>query len=256
MNAPLAGRHALVTGAGGGIGRAIALALAGEGANLTLLGRHEGRLDATADAAGGAFTVAADVRHADSVDRAFVAASERFGPVDILVNAAGMATSAPFRRTPADDWHDVIDANLNGVFHCCRNAIGPMLEARWGRIVNVASTAGLRGYRYVTAYCAAKHGVIGLTRALALETADAGITVNAVCPGYTETTMLEETLAAIVARTGRSAESVRATLLRATPRGAFTQSVEVANAVTWLCLPGSEAVTGQAIAVDGGETAG
>ena len=256
MTPALGGRHALITGAGGGIGAAVAVALAGEGANLTLAGRDVGRLEKTAEEIGGAFTVAIDVRHHESVADGFRAALERFGPIDILVNAAGLASSAPLRRTSLENWHDLIDVNLAGVFLCCREAVGPMIDAGYGRIVNVASTAGLRGYRYVSAYCAAKHGVIGLTRALALETAAAGVTVNAVCPGYTETTMLEETIANIVAKTGTSAESARATLLRETPRGAFVQPVDVASAVAWLCLPGTEAVTGQAIAVDGGELAG
>ena len=256
MTAPLAGRHALITGAGGGIGAAIALALAGEGANLTLAARQLGRLEAVAEEVGGAFTIEMDVRHESSVESGFRAAADRFGPVDILVNAAGLASSAPLRRTSSEAWRDQIAVNLEGVFLCCRQAVGPMIDAGYGRIVNVASTAGLRGYRYVASYCAAKHGVIGLTRALALETAEAGVTVNAVCPGYTETPMLEETIANIVAKTGRSAENARAALLEATPRGTFARPVDVANAVAWLCLPGAEAITGQAIAVDGGELAG
>jgi len=256
MTPELAGRHALVTGGAGGIGTAIAVALSGHGASVTLLGRDRERLDRAGAAVGAAFAVVADVRDARSVAAGFDAARERFGKIDMLINAAGIASSARFSEIDAVDWQEMLDVNLSGVYRCVQQALGPMLDARFGRIVNVASTAGLRGYRYVAAYCAAKHGVIGLTRSLALETANSGVTVNAVCPGYTETAMLEETIANIVATTGRTADASRTALLRDTPRGAFTRPVEVANAVAWLCLPGSEAVTGQAIGVDGGELAG
>lgn len=256
MTPGLGGRHALVTGGAGGIGAAAAIVLAGHGANVTLLGRDQTRLNRTTATIGGAVAVVADVRDPISVASAFAAAKEHFGPIDILVNAAGVSGSAPFAEIEPVDWHETLDVNLNGVFHCCQAALATMLDARYGRIVNVASTAGLRGYRYVAAYCAAKHGVVGLTRALALETASSGITVNAVCPGYTDTAMLDETVANIVATTGRTADAARAALLRDTPRGAFTRPVEVANAIAWLCLPGSEAVTGQAITIDGGELAG
>jgi len=252
----LAGRHAFVTGGGGGIGSAAAIALAGHGANVTLAGRDRGRLDRASDAIGAAAVVSIDVRDEASVKQAFATARERFGDIDILVNAAGYAHSAPARTTSLDQWREAIDVNLTGVFLCSREALGPMLDARFGRIVNVASTAALRGYRYVAAYCAAKHGVIGFTRALALETAASNVTVNAVCPGYTQTPMLDETIANIVAKTGRSAAQARDALLKETPRGTFVQPAEVAEAVAWLCLPGAEAVTGQAIAVDGGELAG
>ncbi|HYK54531.1 MAG TPA: SDR family NAD(P)-dependent oxidoreductase [Candidatus Eremiobacteraceae bacterium] len=252
----LAGRHAFVTGGGGGIGSAAAIALAGHGANVTLAGRDRGRLDRASAAIGAAAVVSIDVRDEASVKQAFATARERFGDIDILVNAAGYAHSAPARTTSLDQWREAIDVNLTGVFLCSREALGPMLDARFGRIVNVASTAALRGYRYVAAYCAAKHGVIGFTRALALETAASNVTVNAVCPGYTQTPMLDETLANIVGKTGRSAAQARDALLKETPRGSFVQPAEVAEAVAWLCLPGAEAVTGQAIAVDGGELAG
>jgi NAD(P)-dependent dehydrogenase (short-subunit alcohol dehydrogenase family) len=256
MTPALAGRHALVTGGGGAIGAAIAGVLAGHGASLTLLGRDRARLEHAATVAGGASVVTADVRDAEAVAAAFASAAKHAGPIDLLVNAAGVAAGRPFGEITLAQWRETLDVNLTGVFLCCREVLGPMLEAGFGRIVNIASTAGLRGYRYVAAYCAAKHGVVGLTRALALETAKHGITVNAVCPGYTETAMLEETIANIVAKTGRSADAARAALLRETPRGTFTRPLEVANAVAWLCMPGAEAVTGQTIAVDGGELAG
>jgi NAD(P)-dependent dehydrogenase (short-subunit alcohol dehydrogenase family) len=256
MTPALAGRHALITGGGGAIGAAIAGVLAGHGASLTLLGRDRARLEHAAAGAGGAMVVTADVSDADAVASAFASATKHAGPIDLLVNAAGVAAGRPFREITPAQWRETLDVNLTGVFLCCREVLGTMIDAGFGRIVNVASTAGLRGYRYVAAYCAAKHGVVGLTRALALETAKHGITVNAVCPGYTETAMLEETIANIVAKTGRSADAARAALLRETPRGAFTRPLEVANAVAWLCLPGADAVTGQTIAVDGGELAG
>ena len=256
MMQALAGRHALVTGGGGGIGSAVALALAGHGANVTLAGRDRGRLDRAAEAAGAAHVVVTDIRDEHSVKRAFADANAAFGPIDILVNAAGYAHGAPAKRETLEGWRETIDVNLTGSFLCCREALGPMLVAGFGRIVMVASTAALRGYRYVAAYCAAKHGIVGLTRALALETAASNVTVNAVCPGYTQTPMLEETIANIVAKTGRSADEARADLLRETPRGTFVHPAEVAAVVAWLCLPGAESVTGQAIAVDGGELAG
>jgi NAD(P)-dependent dehydrogenase (short-subunit alcohol dehydrogenase family) len=252
----LSGRHAFITGGGGGIGSATALALAGHGANVTLAGRDRARLDRAGEAIGAACVVTVDVRDETSVKRAFEQAREKFGDVDILVNAAGYAHSAPTKRISLDEWREAIDVNLTGTFLCCREALGPMIDARYGRIVSVASTAALRGYRYVAAYCAAKHGIVGLTKALALETAASNVTVNAVCPGYTQTPMLDETIANIVAKTGRSATEARDALLKETPRGVFVHPSDVAAAVAWLCLPGTEAVTGQAIAVDGGELAG
>ena len=255
MTPPLAGRHALVTGGGGGIGFAVATALAGHGASVTLAGRHRPRLERAAAAIGAAHVLEIDVRSEDSVGAAFAAATAQAGPVDLLVNAAGIASSARFNDVSLREWRETLEVNLTGAFLCSRFALGPMLQTGFGRIVNVASTAGLRGYPYVAAYCAAKHGLIGMTRSLAIEVAAKGVTVNAVCPGYTETTMLEETVGNIVAKTGRNAEQAREALLRNTPRGAFTLPVEVANAVAWLCMPGAEAITGQAIAVDGGETA-
>jgi len=252
----LSGRHVFITGGGGGIGSATALALAGHGANVTLAGRDRSRLDRAGESIGSACVVTVDVRDENSVKRAFEQARETFGDVDILVNAAGYAHSAPAKRISLDEWREAIDVDLTGTFLCCREALGPMIDARYGRIVSVASTAALRGYRYVAAYCAAKHGIVGLTKALALETAASNVTVNAVCPGYTQTPMLDETIANIVAKTGRSATEARDALLKETPRGVFVHPTDVAAAVAWLCLPGAEAVTGQAIAVDGGELAG
>ena len=252
----LAGRHALVTGGGRGIGAACARALLAEGARVTIAGRDPARLAATAHelAALGEIDVQAlDITDSERVRAGFERAALRFGRIDILVNNAGQASSSPFGETDAELWQRMLDVNLNGAFHCTQAALPAMLEASWGRIVNVASTAGLVGYRYVAAYCAAKHGLIGLTRALALEVATRGVTVNAVCPGYTETDIVKDALANIVAKTGRSELEARLELAAGNPQKRLVQSEEVANAVLFLCLPQSGAMTGQALAVAGGE---
>ncbi len=249
----LAGRHALVTGAGRGIGAAIARALAEAGAALTLLGRDATRLRAQADALGGAHTIAADVSDAAAVHAAFAQLLERGTRIDILVNNAGAAQSAPLARTDLALWQRMIAVNLTGTYLCMQAALPDMIERGFGRIVNIASTAGLVGYPYVSAYCAAKHGVVGLTRAVALEAAQRGVTVNAVCPGYTDTDMVREAVANIMQKTGQSETAARAALTAHNPQGRMVQPHEVANTVLWLCLPGAEAVTGQAISVSGGE---
>jgi len=251
---PLAGKHAVVTGGGRGIGAAIATALAGAGARLTLLGRSRAQLEAQArKLATEVHVETCDVTDPAQVQQAFEGASRALGKVDILVNNAGQAESRPFGKTDLRLWRTMIEVNLTGTFLCTQAALPGMLAAGWGRIVNIASTAGLRGYPYVSAYCAAKHGVIGLTRALALELARKNITVNAVCPGFTQTELLEASLAAIVQKTGRSAAEARAELVRHNPQGRLVEPEEVAQAVLWLCMPGSAALTGQAIAVAGGE---
>ena len=256
---PLAGRHALVTGGARGIGAACAQALLAHGAHVTLAGRDAAALaamQATLQGQLGAGRVGVqvlDVTDAEAVSAGFAAAVDRLGPIDILVNNAGQAASAPLLKTDAALWQRMLDVNLGGVFHCTQAALAPMLAAGWGRIVNVASTAGLTGYRYAAAYTAAKHGVVGLTRALALEVATQGVTVNAVCPGYTDTDIVQQAVANIVAKTGRSDEEARAALAAANPQQRLVRSSEVANAVVWLCLPASGAMNGQAIAVAGGE---
>jgi len=250
----LEGRHALVTGGGRGIGAAVASALIGAGAAVTLAGRNPDRLEQQARALGErAQGIVMDVTDAHAVSRGFQRAADSFGPVQILVNNAGAARSAPFQKTDPGLWQEMVAVNLTGSYLCCSAALPGMLDAGFGRIVNVASTAGLTGYAYVTAYCAAKHGVIGLTRALALETARTPVTVNAVCPGYTDTDIVREAIANIVAKTGKNEDEARAGLTRLNPQQRLVRPEEVANAVLWLCLPGSEAVTGQSISVSGGE---
>jgi NAD(P)-dependent dehydrogenase (short-subunit alcohol dehydrogenase family) len=248
-------QHAVVTGAGRGIGLAIAVALARAGARVTLMGRDRARLDAAAASIAGSAAVAVDVTDESSVKTAFAAARDRFGPVAVLVNNAGQAESAPLAKTTLATFERMIAVNLTGTFLCSREALGDMLVGNAGRIVNVASTAGLIGYAYVSAYCAAKHGVVGLTRALALETAKRGITVNAVCPGYTETDIVRDAVANIMQKTGKSEADAREALTARNPQGRMVQPEEVADAVLWLASPGAAAITGQAISVSGGEVA-
>ncbi|HET8727528.1 MAG TPA: SDR family NAD(P)-dependent oxidoreductase [Alphaproteobacteria bacterium] len=247
-------RHALVTGAGRGIGAAIVRLLSYHGARVTLAGRTMEVLEGTAKGLGTASCITAmDVTDPASIEAAVGMAEAELGPVDILVNNAGAADSAPFHRLDMDHWRRMLDVNLTGVYACTRAVLPGMTKRGFGRVVNVASTAGLKGYPYVAAYCAAKHGVVGLTRALAVETARTGVTVNAVCPGYTDTDLVTESVARIRAKTGRSETEILADLCSSNPQGRLVSPGEVANAVAWLCLPGSESVTGQAIAVAGGE---
>ena len=239
----LAGRHAVVTGGGRGIGAAIARHLAGLGAAVTVMGRDVSRLEETAAALPGARALACDVTDEAAVGRAYAQAVEQ----------TGAAISAPLAKTTLEQFHAMIEVNLTGAFLCCRAVLPAMLAAGTGRIVNIASTAGLTGGAYISAYCAAKHGLVGLTRALALETADKGITVNAVCPGYTETAMARRAIATIVEKTGRSAAEARAELVKTNPQGRLVQPEEVAATVAFLCLPGAESITGQALVLAGGE---
>jgi len=249
----LAGRHALVTGGGRGIGAAIAEALAAAGARVTLLGRTADELAATARRIPGASAVTADVTDPAAVERAFAEARAAAGEVSILVNNAGLAKSRPLMKSDAAFWRELLAVNLDGAFHVTRAALPAMLAADWGRIVNVSSTAGLRGYAYCTAYCAAKHGLIGMTRALALEVAKTGITVNAVCPGYTDTGVVRDAIRNISRKTARSEAEARESIVSFNPQGRLVQPEEVANAVLWLCLPGSGSINGQSLPIAGGE---
>ena len=250
----LHGRHALVTGAARGIGAAIARALAEEGATLTLLGRNAASLQTIAEQLPGRHGIGiADVADPEQVNAAFARARAERGALHILVNNAGQAESAPFGKTSLELWQRMLAVNLTGTFLCSQAALPQMLAGGGGRIVNIASTAAQKGYAYVSAYVAAKHGVLGLTRSLALEVAKKGITVNAVCPGYTETDILRESVANVVAKTGRSEAEAMAEFAKGNPQQRIVQPEDVAHAVRWLCSDAASAITGQAISVSGGE---
>ena len=250
----LQNRHAVVTGGGQGIGAAIARLLVAQGANVTVLGRTLETVQALAsEQPEQLHAVSADVSDAEQVQAAFASARQRFGPISILVNNAGQASSAPFLKTDAALWNQMLAVNLTGTLLCTQASVPDMLAGGWGRVVNIASTAGLAGYAYVAAYCAAKHGVVGLTRALALEFAKKGLTVNAVCPGYTETDIVRGSIANVMAKTGRTEAQARAEFTAGNPQGRLVQADEVADTVVWLCGPAASAITGQSIAVCGGE---
>jgi 3-hydroxybutyrate dehydrogenase len=246
----LQGLHAVVTGGGSGIGAAVAARLLAAGARVTLMGRNLDKLHAQQRVLGGDVVLqTVDIGDEASVKAAFAAV----GAVDILVNNAGQVETAPLHRTSLALWQQMLNVNLTGTFLCSREVMAGMSERGFGRIINVASTAALKGYAYVAAYCAAKHGVLGLTRAMALELARKGVTVNAVCPGYTETDIVAQAVATITEKTGRSAEAARAELAASNPQGRLVQPEEVAASVLWLARRDSSAITGQAIAVCGGE---
>lgn len=249
----LTGKHAVVTGGGKGIGEAIARRLAADGAKVTVIGRSMEPLLAVATSLPQGQAITCDVTDEAAVVAALAEATEFFGPADILVNNAGAAHSAPFLKQSVDDLRRMLDVNTLSTWICTQAVLGGMVERGWGRIVNVASTAGLKAYPYVASYVAAKHAVVGLTRALALETARKGVTVNAVCPGYTETDMVREAVATITAKTGRSEEEARMELAKNNPQARLIQPKEVADSVAWLCGAGGESITGQTIAIAGGE---
>ncbi|MBS0611545.1 MAG: SDR family oxidoreductase [Proteobacteria bacterium] len=253
----LEGRHALVTGAGRGIGASIARALAGLGARVSLCGRTDATLrsigaELSASGAQAAHFVA-DVSAREQVEAAVAGARAAFGRIDILINNAGQAGSAPITQRNDALWNQMLAVNLSGAYYGIQAVLPEMIKNDFGRIVTIASTAGLTGYAYVAAYCAAKHGVVGLTRAVAREVATRNITVNAVCPGYTDTDIVHESARKIAAVTRRSAAEAVQALTKTNPQGRLVQPDEVANAVAWLCRPGSESVTGQSIVVAGGE---
>lgn len=252
----LAGRHALVTGAGKGIGRATALLLARAGARITMAARTTTDLESCAAEARAlgvqALPLATDVARPEDVRALFAGARAALGPVDILVNGAGVAPSALVHKTSDDQWRAALEINLSGAFYGLREALPEMTARGWGRVVNVASIAGKTGYPYIAAYAASKHGLLGLTKCAALEVASAGVTVNAVCPGYVDTPMTEVSIARIVEKTRIDADEARRLLADASPQKRLFGVDEVAALILFLCGEEARGITGQAISLDGG----
>lgn len=245
----IAGKHVVVTGGGSGVGADMARLFADAGAQVTIMGRTEAALKAQ-----GLPWQVCDVTDAAAVVAAFEAARAAHGPVSVVIANAGAADSKPFARMSAQDFEAMLSVNVTGVFNVWQAALADMKAAGWGRMIAVASTAGLKGYPYVAGYVAAKHGVVGLTRALSLELAKTGITVNALCPGFIDTPMLDRSVANIVAKTGKSAEEAVADLTAGNPQKRLIQTDEVAGAALWLCSDAARSVNGHTLSLSGGET--
>ena len=250
---PLHGHHALVTGGSRGIGVSIAKRLVGEGATVTILGRNATRLEQVSHEIGAHGFVSADVTDRDALRAAISEAEDVHGGVAILINNAGAAESAPFLKAPPDLFQRMLAVNLESVVTASQAVLPGMIAEGYGRIVNIASTAGLKGYRYVSAYVAAKHAVVGLTRAMALETAEKGVTVNAICPGFADTDLLRASVQRIVEKTGRDEAEVISEMVRDNPQKRLIEPEEIADTVAWLAGEGARSVTGQSIAIAGGE---
>lgn len=258
----LEGRHALVTGGGTGIGAAIALALAESGATVTICGRRQQPLDDTANQHANIHSQVCDITDEQEVADLFQRSASQHGPVELVIANAGSAGSAPLHRTERQAWQEIIDINLTGTFLTLRQGLRGILDhsstdtadenKAWGRLICIASNAGLKGFRYVSAYSAAKHGVIGLMRSAALETAGSNITVNAICPGFTDTPLLSRSVDTIASRTGASKQQAKASLEKMNQGGKLVQPSEIAAAVLWLAGPESGSVNGQAIEISGG----
>lgn len=248
----LEGRIALVTGGGRGIGRAIAERLARDGARVVVAGRTQAELDETAAAVSGvAFRL--DVGDRQAALAALAALTAQVGPIDILVNNAGVAESAPLDRTSDEAWDRMLAVNVTGAFALCRALIPPMIQRGFGRVVNVASNAGLTGYAYSSAYCASKHALVGMTRAIAVEIARSAVTINCVCPGWVNTGMADAAVARIAEATGRGEDAARRSLEAMSPQRRMVEPGEVAHVVAMLCSPEARGIHGQAIPIDGGQ---
>lgn len=244
--------HAVITGGASGIGEAIAKTLVNTGMRITIMGRNPERLSVTAKRLGLA-SQQVDVSQSGQVERGFAAAVQINGAVNILINNAGSAETSAFVKMERAMWDRMLAVNLTGTYLCSQAVISSMANAGFGRIINIASTAAQKGYPYVSAYCAAKHGVLGLTRALALEMAHKGVTVNAICPGFTDTDLVARSLDTIVNNTPLDRDQALAELVKNNPQGRLIQPVEIAETVLWLCATHSSSITGQAISVAGGE---
>lgn len=245
--------HAVITGGGSGIGLAIAQCLASYGAKVTLMGRNKVKLEKAASSISNSAFAVVDVADPESVAKAFQESESENGDISILINNAGIAETAPFHRTDLQTWQGTLDVNLTGAFLCTQQVYPKMREKKEGRIINIASTSGLKGYAYTTAYTAAKHGLIGLTRSLALECANTAITVNAICPGFTNTEIVSDAIANIVSKTGRSEDEALAELTKHNPQSRLIEPEEVAETALWLCSEAAGSVTGQSIVIAGGE---
>jgi len=248
----LEGRTALVTGGGRGIGAAVARRLAADGVKVAVTGRTQTEIDAIASELGG-LALRADLTDRSATDAMVGELVDAFGRVDILVNNAGIAISAPLAKTSDEDWDRLLEINATAPMRLCRALIPAMVENGWGRVVNLASNAGVSGYRYTAGYCASKHALVGMTRALAIDLAKTGVTINAVCPGWVETNMVREAVDRIVKKTGRTAEQAKASLASMSPQQRMLQPKEVAHVVAMLCGELARGVHGQAIVIDGGQ---
>ena len=249
-----------ITGAGRGIGRAIAMRFARAGYAVALTGRSHPHLlevaDEITDAGADVRAIVCDVTNRKSIERAVARVDRELGAIDVLVNNAGTADSAPFDAMTDEQWDRIIAVNLTGTYLCMRVVVPAMLERRRGRVINIASVAGLTGFAYTAAYCAAKHGVVGLTRAVALEAASKAVTVNAICPGWVDTDMTRASIDRIVKTTGRTPESARSALERMSPQARLIEPDEVAAAALFLASPDAHGINGQTLSVDGGEFMG
>ena len=249
----MTGKTALITGGGRGIGRAIALAFAREGIRIAVAARTAEQVEQVAQEIGnGAIALVCDVADPESVNRMFSEMRERLGDADILVNNAGIAESATVVNTTDELWNKHLSINLSGTFYCTRAALPPMLKRRWGRVINIASIAGKTGAPYIAAYSASKHGVLGLTKSIALEVATTGITVNAICPGYVDTEMVTRGIERITSLTGRTAEEALDTLKKMSPQNRLVTPEEVAALALLLASDQGRGINGQGINVDGG----